>query len=96
MTFTDLLLSQISDPFRIGLLIALGFTTLQTSAQTGRLIPLLLGAVFVSVLIANTTSAGESDMTMAIGVGVLANAIILAVLVGLYLAWKRMSARPDE
>ncbi len=93
MSFTELLLMQLSDPFRIGLLVALAFTTLQTQGQTGRAIPLLLGIVFVAVLIANTTSAGEGDLTMAIGVGVLANAIIIGVLAGLYLAWQKLAKR---
>lgn len=90
MTFTDLLLSYLLDPFRIGLLIALTLTTANTAAHTGRIIPLALGVVFVAVLIAMTTGSGQTGQTMAIGVGVLANAIILAVILAGVALWSRL------
>jgi hypothetical protein len=88
MTFADLLVAQLLDPFRIGLLIALVFTTLQTAAHTGRLIPLALGGLFVAVLIATTTGSGE--VGQAIAAGVVTNAMILAVILGLHAIWKRV------
>ena len=40
MTLPDLLLSQLADPFRIGLLIALFVTMLRTRAASGVWVPL--------------------------------------------------------
>ncbi|HTV72058.1 MAG TPA: hypothetical protein VMF90_26305 [Rhizobiaceae bacterium] len=91
MSILDLLVAQLTDPFRIGLIIALSFTTLQTVSQTGRLIPLGLGVVFVAVMIPMTMGAAEADRTMAILVGLVSNLIVLAVVFGLYLLWKRVS-----
>lgn len=91
MTFAELLVAQISDPFRIGLLIALIFTTFQTSAHTGRLIPLAFGGLFVAVLIATTTGSG--DVGQAIATCVVSNAAILGVLLGLHGVWKRSLAQ---
>lgn len=91
MSFSELLVAQLMDPFRIGLLVALVFTTLQTTAHTGRLVPLALGCIFVAVLIAMTTGTEDVDRTMAIGVGVVTNVLILAVLLGLHSVWKRVS-----
>mgnify|MGYP001216159175 FL=1 len=91
MSFSELLVAQLMDPFRIGLLVELVFTTLQTTAHTGRLVPLALGCIFVAVLIAMTTGTEDVDRTMAIGVGVVTNVLILAVLLGLHSVWKRVS-----
>jgi hypothetical protein len=91
MSILDLLVAQLTDPFRVGLIIALSFTTLQTASQTGRLVPLGLGIVFVAVMIPMTMGAANADRTMAILVGLLANLIVLAALIGLYLLWKRVT-----
>lgn len=82
----DLFLSQISDVFRIGLLVALVYTTLRTSHSTGIIMPLVAGAVFVAVIIPSTR-AGWSWMDVA--VGLLANAAILAVIMALALILRR-------
>ena len=97
MALIDLLLSYLLDPFRIGLLIALALTTASTAAHTGRVVPLALGLVFVAVLIATTTGAAETGLSRAIGVGILANAIILGVILAAQAIWFRLSRRnpPD-
>ena len=87
----DILIQQLLDPFRIGLLAALVITTIQTSAHTGRTIPLLVGAVFVAVLIPTTMGTDAGNRTVSIGVGLVANAIILAVILGLVALWRRVS-----
>jgi hypothetical protein len=47
---TDLVLSQLGDLFRIGLIVALVVTMRRTAAVTGRVVPLALGVVFVAVM----------------------------------------------
>ena len=85
-TLLDLFLSQITDVFRIGLIAALLYTTQRTRQATGTVLPLLAGIVFVAVIIPTTQGTGSVEQ---IAVGLLANAAILAVLGGLYLAYLR-------
>lgn len=91
MTLTDLFLTQISDPFRIGLLIALLITTARTAATTGKVIPLLAGALFVAVLIPSTLApVPGTSLQFAIAVGLASNAVILAVLLAGYALVQRV------
>ncbi len=85
MPITDLLESQLTDVFRIGLIIALVATTARTQATTGTMLPLLAGVIFVAVIIPSAMPTTES-LARNIGVGILANAI----LVGLALLALRM------
>ena len=83
MTLTDLALSQFMDPFRIALLVGLVFTMQRTVAITGRMVPLLAGIAFVAVIIPSTITQGLPATYLAqIGVGVVTNAVILAVVFG--------------
>jgi peptidoglycan/LPS O-acetylase OafA/YrhL len=90
MTLTDLLLLQLSDPFRIGLLIALFYTMLRTQATSGTFAPLAAGAVFVAVLI---PSAVQTTLVVpfwqAVVVGIGADVILLAVILGAWTAYLR-------
>lgn len=97
MTLTDILLAQLADPFRIGLLVFLLLTTLRTAHHTGRLVPLALGAAFVAVLIPTTFGNPELTMISQIGIGLVANVLILAVLYAIATLALRMlggDARP--
>jgi hypothetical protein len=90
---TDLILSQLTDPFRIGLLIALFYTMLRTQAATGTIKPLALGAVFVAVIIPITAhSTLTAPMATVIGAGILANIILLAVILGAWTLYLRSKA----
>lgn len=83
MTLTDLALSQFMDPFRIALLIGLVFTMQRTVAVTGKVIPLLAGIAFVAVIIPTTITKGlAADYVTQIGLGLVTNAVILAVVLG--------------
>lgn len=73
----DLFLSQITDIFRIGLMAGLLYTARRTAAQTGTLVPVLAGIVFVAVII--PTTRGQAGWE-AIAVGLVSNLAILAVL----------------
>lgn len=91
MGFFDLFVAQITDPFRIGLLVALLLTAANTAAAMNRWIPLALGLVFVAVLLPMTTSqAGEGSTLWPIGVGLVSNAAILAVLLAAQAAYRRL------
>lgn len=83
MTLTDLALSQFMDPFRIALLIGLVLTMQRTVAVTGKVVPLLAGIAFVAVIIPSTLTQGLQATYLAqIGVGLVTNTVILAVVLG--------------
>lgn len=96
MTIYDIFISQLSDPFRIGLLIALLVTTRNTFAHTGAVLPLLAGVVFVAILIPLTFSADAENWWMLVGVGLLSNCVVVAIAVGLWLAFTRLSSRKED
>ena len=74
----DLVFSQLSDVFRIGLIIALVVTMLRTSSVTGRVLPLVAGVVFVAVIVPSTFSGGTESLSQEIAAGLISNLIILA------------------
>jgi hypothetical protein len=78
--FYEMFLNQVLDPFRIGLLFFLVLTTLRTAHHTGMLAPLGLGMLFVAVLLPTSFAAPGLDWTTAVAVGIVSNAVILAVL----------------
>lgn len=86
MTLIDLLQSQLLDPFRIGLIIALLYTAIRNRANTGSVVPLAAGVVFVAVILPSTMGLGAAEtlgLWTVIGVGVLSNVILLSIaLVG--------------
>ena len=77
---TDLVLSQLSDLFRIGLIIALVVTMRRTAAVTGRVFPLVLGVIFVAAMLPLTMPGASASLTGAILAGLVSNTIILAVV----------------
>jgi hypothetical protein len=87
----DLLIAQLTDPFRAGLIAALFITMLRTRETTGMVIPLLAGIAFVAVIIPNTMGT-TAPMVQAIGIGLIANAILVAIVLGI---WK-LVARSDK
>lgn len=81
----ELVLSQLSDVFRIGLIIALVVTMLRTSNVTGRVLPLAAGVVFVAVILPSTMPGHSDNLISAILAGLVSNLIILGLV--LLLAW---------
>ena len=77
---TDLVLSQLTDLFRIGLIIALVVTMHRTAAVTGRVLPLVLGVLFVAAMLPATMPSASASRTDAILAGLVSNTIILAVV----------------
>ena len=69
--------SQLSDVFRIGLIMALVVTMLRTSSVTGRVLPLIAGVVFVAVIVPSTLSGNSETLSQEIAAGLISNLIIL-------------------
>lgn len=92
MPYLDIYLTQLTDPFRIGLLIALVVTAANTAPNLNRWIPIALGIVFVAVLI--PYSFGSSDdvaKAFAVGVGLVSNITLLAVMLGAKALYTRLA-----
>ena len=90
MPLMDILTSQLTDLFRIGLMIALIITAKRNVAATGWILPLLFGVIFVAVMIPSTLQSQTTEpLSRLIAVGVVANLIILAAALGSYAAFKR-------
>ena len=76
----DLVLMQLTDVFRIGLIIGLVLTMRRTSAVTGRVLPLALGVVFVAVILPTTLASGNASLAEAIFAGLASNTLILLLV----------------
>ena len=85
MNLSALLIQQFTDVFRLGLLAALIYTTWRTRPQTGVLLPLLAGIVFVAVIIPTTMPVPGAPQWLAIATGLAVNTVIAGVF---WLAWQ--------
>ena len=91
MTLPDLFLSQLSDLFRIGLLIALFITMLRTRAASGTWVPLAAGVVFVAVILPTTMQTTlAAPLSQVIGVGIVANVVIVALIMAVWEVFQRV------
>ena len=91
MSLPELLLQHLTDPFRIGLLIALIITMLRTRAATGTVVPLGLGAVFVAVIIPMTSvQPAVLPLWQVVVVGLAANVLLLAILMLAWVLYQRL------
>ncbi|MCA0276322.1 MAG: hypothetical protein LCH86_09985 [Proteobacteria bacterium] len=92
MPFLDLYLAQLIDPFRIGLLAALLLTAANTAPTLNRWIPIALGVVFVAVLIPYSFGSSEDiAKAFAVGMGLISNVTLLAVLLGAKALYTRLA-----
>lgn len=87
---TDLIQSQLMDPFRIGLIVALVYTMFRTRAATGTAVPLALGVVFVAVILPSTQGSGTASLTDAVLAGIVSNLIILGIIMALAVIIQRL------
>jgi hypothetical protein len=85
------IVSQLTDPFRIGLIAALIYTTIRNAAITGWLVPMAAGIVFVAFIIAVTMPSGGQSQAVVISAGVISNAVIAAIMFGALFIWRRFS-----
>ncbi len=83
----DLINSQLTDPFRIGLLIALFLTMLRTRAASGTMLPLAAGIVFVAVIVPTTMGGGFVLQTVL--AGIVSNTVIVAAILGIWTVYQR-------
>lgn len=86
----DTAVAGLSDPFRIGLLVALFATMLRTQTTTGSIIPLLAGIVFVAVILPATMGHDGTTLTTSVLAGVLSNIVIVAVISALWAVYLRL------
>jgi membrane protein YdbS with pleckstrin-like domain len=91
MDVAELLISQLTDVFRIGLLAALLFTMQRNRANTGMVLPLILGVVFVAVIIAVTMPVPGEPFWRIAASGFVANMIILTALWAIWSQIRRRS-----
>jgi hypothetical protein len=86
----DIVFSQLIDPFRIGLIFFLLLTAIRTRATMGLMMPLAMGVIFIAILIPLTTAAASTvPRFSAIGVGVISNAVILAIFLAGWTVWEK-------
>jgi hypothetical protein len=91
--FIDTITSGLTEPFRIGLIVALFATMIRTRAATGTLVPLAAGVLFVAVIIPVTMgTSGDAAVSMVQRVlaGIVSNIVILAVVAALWTLWVRL------
>lgn len=86
----DLIQSQLLDPLRLGLIVALVVTMFRTRAATGTVIPLAAGVVFVAAILPLTQGAGASGLTLAVAAGIVSNLIILGIVFALAMIVRRL------
>ncbi|MEY3082904.1 MAG: hypothetical protein RJA94_2889 [Pseudomonadota bacterium] len=88
MDLSALVVAQFTDIFRLGLLAGLIYTTQRTRQQTGVLLPLLAGIVFVAVIIPATMPVSGVPQLTATASGIAVNAVIVGLF---WLAWQSIS-----
>jgi hypothetical protein len=86
----DLIQTQLFDPFRISLIVALVFTMFRTRGATGTVIPLGAGVVFVAVILATTMPTTAPSVTGAVLAGLVSNLIILGIVLALAVLVRRL------
>jgi hypothetical protein len=86
----ELVQTQLADPFRIGLIVALVVTMFRTRAATGTTLPLALGVVFVAVILPTTNPPAAVPVTDAVLAGLVSNLIILGIVLGLAVLIRRL------
>lgn len=82
MGIVDIFVTQIGDLFRVVLMLAVLVTQIRTRALSGKRLPLALGTVLVAALIPVILPVANVGFFTAFAVGLVANALILAVLLG--------------
>ena len=90
---SELLIAQATDPFRVGLLVALIATMLRTQAATGTLLPLAAGVVFVAAIIPLTAPSSHAPFWMQVATGIAVNAAYVALGLGAWTLWRRRGSR---
>lgn len=86
----DLVTAALTDPFRIALIIGLVITQARTAAQTGTILPLVLGVAFIAVIIPSTFGYDAAiGLPLIATAGAIANIILLVVVLAAKHFWDR-------
>ena len=85
MEMTTLMVQQATDIFRLGLLAGLIYTTERTRPQTGVVLPLIAGVIFVAIIIPATMPQPGVNIWFAVSTGVFVNAVIVGLM---WLGWQ--------
>ena len=85
MEITTLILQQSTDIFRLGLLAGLIYTTERTRLQTGVVLPLVAGVIFVAIIIPATMPRTDVSLWLAASTGIFVNAVIVGLM---WLGWQ--------
>ena len=94
LNYASLLQSQLTDVFRLGLIVAMIATAMRTRPVMGLTIPLLAGVVFVAVIVPATMQTGSDiPLLLRVGVGIVANLILLGICLGVWQAFRRLTNR---
>jgi hypothetical protein len=88
MDISALMVQQFTEIFRLGLLVGLIYTTERTRHQTGVLIPLIAGVIFVAIIIPSTMPVAGVPLWQAVTSGLVVNAVIVSVF---WFAWQAYS-----
>lgn len=89
--YISIILTQLTDPFRIGLVAALIYTTIRNVAATGWLVPLAAGILFVAVIIATTLPKAGETLTVTTLTGIASNIVISAIMLAALFLYQRFS-----
>lgn len=88
-----IVIEQVTDIFRIGMILFLVITSANTAPATptraGRAAPLVLGVLFIAVLIPVAFTRDAPDLLPRILLGVPVNAVLLGLMLALLEVWKR-------
>jgi hypothetical protein len=90
MDISSLIIAQATDVFRLGLLAGLIYTTERTRQQSGVLLPLAAGIVFVAFIIPTTMPQPGVPLLTAMTTGLVVNTALVTVF---WLAWQAISRR---
>lgn len=83
--WVELLQAQLTDVFRLGLVLALIYTMFRTRAATGMWVPLAAGIAFIAVIIPVTAASPvAAPLWMQVATGVVVNTIFVAVALGVW------------
>lgn len=88
--FLDLVSAALTDPFRIALIVGLVITQARTAAQTGVLLPLAMGVIFIAVIIPSTMGYDPAlGLPLIAAAGAVANVILLVPVLVARHFWNR-------
>lgn len=82
MTLTELVISQLTDLFRLGMLVFLMLTTERTRANSGLYVPLAAGAAFIAFIIPYFLNPAGEDLLRQVATGFAVNLVLLALFYG--------------